>query len=259
MTMMEHLKDKLPLNKPGHMRLTSILLAVLVLAVLLVNALAPTQAVTAANESQLGYPYWEDNLELQDVYDLTEEGYKVSGVYDFSATDGTQLLINFALESGTDLHWGNIVTVRVDSLTYSLPTRTFIWEGEFLDDDCYQQCWSSCGYGQICVQECYNICSLEVWEAPDPNFDGLQLSEQGRLLVRESLAPSCQVPKAGDWQANASCWFHESASLPGGAVVSEDSTVVVGAGVHLNIDFTKYNLRIKPGGTVLIKPGGKIE
>lgn len=275
-----HLKNKLPLKKPSYMRWTVILLVVLASTLLLVNALTLAQPVAAANESLPDYPYWEDDLQLQDIFNVDQQApccdfgsdrpgsneLHVEGTYDFLASDGAELLVYF--DQLFELEFLSEYNAYVEEVTYLLTSR------EFQVDGGYYVCHEECTI-EICNPEDPTECYCSHWEticdAPeqvrefiaDPSFEmiggGWELTDDGRLIVREALAPACVLPQAGMWQVTSSCWIHAVSSVPGDVIVGEDVSLTVAPGINFNIDFANHSLRIKPGGKVLIKPGGKIE
>jgi len=286
MRIMNRLKNNLLLEKCHNAITTAILMATMILALLLVSAVALAQPEMPVQQSgdlstkdpKPYYPYWEDDLVLQNVYDLDGQpccdgsvsngSLTVEGTYEFLATDGTQLFIDFAEQFGE----GVIASyTSIDSVTYLFGTREFETKGT---NDCMDECVNGLGCTGLPEPDrsnCYALCEAScggiegnfLIKLSDPNFeetdDGWPLSEQGRLLVRESLAPSCQIPASGEWQVTNSCWIHGSNTVPAEAIIGGSETLVIGSGGHLNIDFANHALRIKPGARVLIMPGGKIE
>ncbi len=73
------------------------------------------------------------------------------------------------------------------------------------------------------------------------------------------LESICTVPPTGDWHVPDGCALLSPTHAPGNVVVEQGVTLTITASGSLDIDFARHNLRIKPGGKVLIKPGGKIE
>jgi hypothetical protein len=71
--------------------------------------------------------------------------------------------------------------------------------------------------------------------------------------------PACVIPASGDWEVSADCWLHEDGVAAANVVVLEGVTATINGGTRLDIDLSNHSLRIKPGGKVLIKPGGTIE
>ena len=69
----------------------------------------------------------------------------------------------------------------------------------------------------------------------------------------------CALPKSGHWEVGRNCTLQTDYQAVGNIVVLEGVTLTIPDGNVLDVDFQNHSLRIKSGGKVLIKPGGKIE
>lgn len=54
------------------------------------------------------------------------------------------------------------------------------------------------------------------------------------------------------------CTLSQNASAPANVVVNPNVTLTIAPGIVLDIDSSSYNLRVKTGARVVIKPGGKV-
>jgi hypothetical protein len=68
----------------------------------------------------------------------------------------------------------------------------------------------------------------------------------------------CSPPDSGDWIVSADCTMEQSATAPANVVVNENVTLTLDSGVGLQIDLSKYHLKVRNGAKVIIKPGAKI-
>ncbi|MGH9910291.1 MAG: hypothetical protein ACRD32_06585, partial [Nitrososphaerales archaeon] len=73
-----------------------------------------------------------------------------------------------------------------------------------------------------------------------------------------STMSNCSPPSSEGWTIISSCILVDDAAVLGNVIVQDGAVLTIPAGVTLNMDFTQYNLLIKPGSGVLIKAGGKI-
>ena len=69
----------------------------------------------------------------------------------------------------------------------------------------------------------------------------------------------CSPPAEGDWIVSQSCTFHGTAAAPRNVIVQSPATLTVAAGALLDIDFTRFHLRVRDGGRVIVRAGARID
>ncbi len=69
---------------------------------------------------------------------------------------------------------------------------------------------------------------------------------------------TCAPPSAGNWVIPNKCICRESYTAPANVLVPDGVVLIVPYGVTLDIDFKNYSLKVKEGGGVLIREGGRI-
>ncbi len=91
--------------------------------------------------------------------------------------------------------------------------------------------------------------------------DGLWATQIAKFSFPEcsgSGQTQCLVPASGDWVVSEDCTLSQNASAPANVVVNPNVTLTIAPGIVLDIDSSSYNLRVKTGARVVIKPGGKV-
>ena len=67
----------------------------------------------------------------------------------------------------------------------------------------------------------------------------------------------CAPPASGDWVITQNCTLSQDATAPVNVIINQNVTLTIAAGVTLNIDLSSYHLKVKDGGKVVIRDGGK--
>lgn len=80
----------------------------------------------------------------------------------------------------------------------------------------------------------------------------------GGCSICVSAAESCALLTSGDWVIAKDCTLEVDATLPANVIVEAGTILTINDGVTLNMDFSKYHLRIKKDAKVVVKTGGRI-
>jgi len=70
--------------------------------------------------------------------------------------------------------------------------------------------------------------------------------------------PPCAPPSSGHWDIRDSCTLASDARAPAGIVIHAPATLVIPAGVTLDVDLENHGLLIKQGAGLLIESGGRM-
>ena len=68
----------------------------------------------------------------------------------------------------------------------------------------------------------------------------------------------CAPPTSGDWVVPQNCTLSQDATALANVIINQNVTLTIAAGVVLDIDLSSYHLKVKDGGKVVIRDGGKI-
>lgn len=169
-----------------------------------------------------------DNSMKMDNYVIAGETYMGTHIPIYSALD---------LDLPADLNWRNLpITDRNELAKYS-PFEAIYWMNNEYN-----------GYGSQTIN--------------DKRYEHIIFDDQLLTAVAEGLkyleASPCVLPAKGDWEIARNCTLQVNYKAPGNVIVKEGITMTIPEGRELDLDFINYHLRIKTGGKMIIKPGGKI-
>jgi len=81
-------------------------------------------------------------------------------------------------------------------------------------------------------------------------------SSHGWPVTVKTPKPSCTPPTSGDWNITQSCRLEADTQAPAGISIHAPATLVIPAGVTLDVDFERHGLLVREGAGLLIVSGG---